>query len=152
MSIWGPKPDDNDDAADWLAEFSTSPSIASLNDAFDHVLALDSDEYLEVSDGAVAYVAAWIVLQLFDPQPAFDLIEPDQISHLHGERMRLAPGAAAGLAARALRAVRAVGSADLSELFDLAHQDPKIGGTWFADLQSLLAKLAAVERRLDSAK
>jgi hypothetical protein len=48
-----------------LDEFLDEPSITALNDAFDDVISQSAGEYLEVTEGANAVVAAQIVSEIF---------------------------------------------------------------------------------------
>ncbi len=56
MGAWGLLFDENDDAADWLADFADAPDWSTV----DAALALD-DEYVEAPDASNALAAAEIV-------------------------------------------------------------------------------------------
>lgn len=56
MGAWGLLFDENDDAADWLADFADAPNWAAIDEAF----ALD-DDYVEAPEASNAVAAAEIV-------------------------------------------------------------------------------------------
>ncbi|WP_420382458.1 DUF4259 domain-containing protein [Novosphingobium sp.] len=57
MGAWGFQFDENDDAADWLADFVDAPSW----EAVDHALAMTGSGYVEAPDASAALAAAEIV-------------------------------------------------------------------------------------------
>ena len=61
MGAWGVGPFDNDDAADWLAEFSEDPSLESVRIALEAVTDLGDSDYLEITECGAAIAAAEIV-------------------------------------------------------------------------------------------
>ena len=90
MSIWGAGAEENDDAADWLADLAEEPTVIALNEAFDEVLSLERDDYLEVTEGAIAVAAAYVVAQLVDPQPGFVMLDEESLLRLQGQERALA--------------------------------------------------------------
>ena len=60
MGAWGANSFENDDAADWVFEFS-SVGVEAVVSALDRVCKLAPDEYLEAPDALVAIAAAEIV-------------------------------------------------------------------------------------------
>ena len=153
MSLWGPNPYENDDAADWLADLADDPSIVALNDAFDDVLPASGSDYLEVTEGATAVAAAAVVAVLFgqpgsEPEP---LIDEDTMDALDEQRDQLAPGARLSLVERALRSVKAV-SQDIesSELYALAMEDDDIGKAWKKSVAGLIRRLEKARKVLTS--
>jgi acyl-CoA hydrolase len=63
MGTWGSDSFDNDDAADWLAEFSEEPSMEIIRDTLATVADYD-DEYLELPECGAAIAAAEVVAAL----------------------------------------------------------------------------------------
>jgi hypothetical protein len=63
MGAWGPGIFENDTACDFVAEIAASDGYASLDAAFDRVLAV-LDSYLEAPDAEQALAAAEIVSRL----------------------------------------------------------------------------------------
>lgn len=58
MSVWGPGPTENDDAADWLAEFREEPSLRAVQAA---IRGARRKGYLDVDRCAEAVVAAHVL-------------------------------------------------------------------------------------------
>ncbi|MBC7902185.1 MAG: DUF4259 domain-containing protein [Gemmatimonadaceae bacterium] len=56
MGAWGIGIFENDDAMDWLGEFSESPSIAGLRNPIDEIL--NNTDYIEAPDASIALAAA----------------------------------------------------------------------------------------------
>jgi hypothetical protein len=57
MGAWGHLFDENDDAADWLADFEDSPDWATVDEAF----AAARGDYIEAPDASNALAAAEVV-------------------------------------------------------------------------------------------
>jgi len=60
MGAWGPQFDENDAAADWLADFGDSPNWPTIAGTLSAALA-EAGGYLEVDQGSEALAAAEIV-------------------------------------------------------------------------------------------
>ena len=148
MSIWGAGAEQNDDAADWLADLAEEPTVVALNDAFDEVLNLERDDYLEVTEGAIAIAAAGVVAQLVDPQADFTLLDEDAVLQLQAQHHKLAKGAQRSLVKRALRCVSMVSDATRSELQQLVNEDTDIGQAWASGMQRLSLRLVAAHDTL----
>ena len=151
MSLWGPLSYENDDAADWLADLADEPSIVALNDAFDEVLPGSGNEYLEVTEGAVAVAAAAVVAVLFG-QPGSEpesLIDEDAMDALAQQRDQLAPGARISLLERAIAGMKAVSDdIESSELYALAMEDEDIAKAWKKSVAGLIRRLEKARKLL----
>lgn len=147
MSIWGARAQDNDDAADWLSELEEEPTIVALNDAFDEVLSLDRDEYLEVTETAQALVAAEVAAQTFDPVPAYAGLSVESLQALRDLAAKLDRRAAHSLVSRALRALRLAVNAKRSELFELMQEDQATFEDWKHQCRALNTRLLAIQAR-----
>lgn len=146
MSIWGPGAEENDDAADWLSDLAEEPTVVALNDAFDDVLSLERDDYLEVTEGAIGLAAAALVAQLAAPHIDFKLLGEEVMQTLHAQYRQLAKGAQRSFVNRARRCLSVVGEATRSELQQLVNEDAGIGQAWVRSMQALnLRLLAALE-------
>lgn len=150
MSIWGPGVAENDDAADWLDEFLDEPSITALNDAFDDVIGQPAGEYLEVTEGANAVVAAQVVSEIFlnpGEQALLDAEEDEEaIAQLKKALKKLHPGSRLHLVERAMQALTLVAyNEDHSELQELMHEHEPTQVLWRQTIFDL-------ERRLQQSK
>lgn len=142
MSIWGPMPHENDDAADWLADLDDEPELAFIHEAFDEVLGVDAPPYLEVTEGAQAVAAAAVVADLIDGVADDELIDAESVEALLEQARRMHPSAIASMAWRALRALAAVSAAGGSELAELMDGEPEIGAAWRVCVGQLQQRLA----------
>lgn len=142
MSVWGPLPYENDDAADWLADLDDEPEMALVHEAFDEVLGVDAPRYLEVTEGAQAVAAAAVVADLLEGLADDELIDPDSLEVLAEQARRMHPSAVASTAWRACRALAVVSRAEGSELAELVAEDPEISSAWDAHVADLLRRLA----------
>lgn len=153
MSVWGPRAEENDDAADWLSEFADEPSIVGLNDAFDAVLGADKDIYLEITEGAVAVAAAAVVAEIFGRTASASLLEPDDRTNLRRLAKKLAAGAQITLVERALRSLAIVTTdAQRSELFQVWQEDVKGAKAWARHARSLASWLERLLAELRNAR
>ena len=151
MSMWGPGPGDNDDAADWLADLADEPAISALNEALDQVLDADEGEYLEVTEGALAVASAALVMSLLAANDASNLLDDQGVDRLREQIKALDPGAVSSLAWRAGRALRKVACTDCSELAQLLEDEPDWVEPWRRHLQSLIERLDGFRGRLPPA-
>lgn len=151
MSIWGSGIADNDDAADWLDDFVDEPSITALNDALDEVLGSSASDYVEVTEGAAAVVAAQIVAELFFKAGEQPLLEDEEVFDVcSGLLNKLHPGSKRHLIERATQAVATVGyGAGTSELHDLMHEDPDLAQKWLQTIQGLQLRLLQAKEELN---
>jgi hypothetical protein len=144
MSIWGPLPSANDDAADWLDGYLEAPDVLQLNDAFDAVLDAGIEDYLEVTEGAEAVVAAAVVAELLGQTPV-DLVDDETRRVLLGMIAKLSESARQRLVERAIAAVAIVASSDeKSELFGLHHEEPETALPWMEQINHVTATLERI--------
>jgi hypothetical protein len=64
MGAWGSDSFENDDAADWVADFCDAPDPAVIVKALSAVADLDASQYLEAPDCSVGIAAAEVVAAL----------------------------------------------------------------------------------------
>lgn len=72
MGVWGVEPFDNDDAADWAAEFDGADGSTGLHALRRALEVANTIDYLEAPDGAVAVAAAQVVAWLRHPDTIHD--------------------------------------------------------------------------------
>lgn len=154
MSIWGPGVAENDDAADWLDEFLDEPSITALNDAFDDVIGQPAGEYLEVTEGANAVVAAQVVSEIFlrpGDQVLLDA-EEDAMTDLKKALSKMHPGSRLHLIERAMQALTLVAyNEDHSELQELMHEHEPTQVQWRQTIFDLERRLQQIKDSLVTA-
>ena len=127
MGAWGLRFDQNDDAADWLAEFADEPSW----EAVDSVLSACSAEYVEAPECSMALAAAEVV--------AAGLGSPS--SDLDEAVLEWATGNSSGAAGRRQAAQVALARIrDDSELNEL-WQEADEYADWQASVNETLARL-----------
>lgn len=103
MGAWGVGTFENDDAQDWLADFSDAPSLAAVRDALSVVAEWDENEYLEIGEAAAALCAAEVVAALAGaPNPEL----PDKIARWCARKGMEASQTLVPLALRAVARVR----------------------------------------------
>jgi len=130
MGAWGHHFDENDSAADWLAEFADAPNWASVSQALQQALA-NAYDYLDVDDGSSALAAAEVVAAGLG-KPSGRL--PSQIS----EWARSDLASAKELQTVASEAVLAV--RDGGELHELWHEGDAT--EWLATVDDLHSRLS----------
>ena len=127
MGAWGLRFDQNDDAADWLAEFADEPSW----EAVDSALSACSAEYVEAPECSMALAAAEVV--------AAGLGSPS--SDLDEAVLEWATGNSSGAAGRGQAAQVALARIrDDSELNEL-WQEADEYADWQASVNETLARL-----------
>ncbi len=127
MGAWGHLFDENDDAADWLADFAGEPAWDIVGDA----LAVADADYLDGTDAANALAAAEVVAAgLGKPSPRLDLAIADWASD--------EPGRARALRQSAILAVgRVREDSELQELWGESDED----SLWLASVNETMARL-----------
>ena len=147
MSIWGPLPVENDDAADWLSEFSEEPSISGLVDVFDEVASVDSEEYIEIPECSVAVAAATIVRDLFKSERS-EYFFDNAWSTLQALFAKLTPTARINLIRKALKSINVVMlESERSELFQVI-QDSPFHKIWLENMKKLGNDLEEIKKSL----
>ncbi len=77
MSIWGPGPFENDDAADWFAELMEKPGLATIGEALEEVVDPTASGFIEVGLGCEAIAAAAVLGELLLSAPDDPEVEDD---------------------------------------------------------------------------
>lgn len=67
MSIWGPGPFENDDAADWYVALLEQPSLAAIGEALEEVVDPTHVGFIDVTSGCDAIAAAAVLGELLVP-------------------------------------------------------------------------------------
>lgn len=142
MSIWGPNPQDNDDASDWLDELADEPTVAFIDEALDGVLSPGPDDYCEVTECAQAVAAAVVVAELADPRPPFVLVDDETLRLLREEFDVMSRVAQDALRERAYRSLHVVLDERRSELLDLMRESSTIEVSWRRLIDATLARLS----------
>ena len=132
MGAWGSDSFENDDAADWVADFCDAPDQTVIVNTLSPVANLDAGEYLEVSDCCVGIAAAEVVAAL---KGAPNLNVPDDTKIcLSSLKMKVEPG----LIALALKTIERIKTnSELKELFD-ESEDPE---EWYQAVGNLEERL-----------
>jgi hypothetical protein len=141
MGIWGLGAFENDDAADWVAEFRGSPTLQQLDDAFEAVLAQGG--YLEIPECASAVAAASLLAQALELAKDEEVLDQDEMQALRVELANMSLEALQDLVRRAERTLSvAATDRDRSELFQVWHDEGEDGAAaWTANIEKLAADL-----------
>jgi Domain of unknown function (DUF4259) len=127
-----------------LDGYLEAPDVLQLNDAFDAVLDAGIEDYLEVTEGAEAVVAAAVVAELLGQTPV-DLVDDETRRVLLGMIAKLSESARQRLVERAIAAVAIVASSDeKSELFGLHHEEPETALPWMEQINHVTATLERI--------
>jgi hypothetical protein len=144
MSIWGANFTENDDAADWLVDYLEHPSLGLLKDAFNAVLDLDDETYIEITDGANALIAAQIFSEILSDTDSKILTDNlEDFKKLKIALHKKSEKALNELIMKAILCTEAVASEHQhSELYDLMREDPTMLDRWQINLYTLISSLA----------
>lgn len=132
MGAWGADSFENDDAADWVADFCDAPDQAVILNTLSAVAHLDAGEYLEASDCCVGIAAAEVVAALKGaPNP--NLLETTRTC-LSSLKFKAEPG----LIALALKTTERIKTnSELKELFDESENPQE----WYQAIGNLEERL-----------
>ncbi|MBD5654748.1 MAG: DUF4259 domain-containing protein [Candidatus Eremiobacteraeota bacterium] len=72
MGAWEAGPFDNDDAADFVADFDDAPSVASIEASLEKIASAPADDYIEAPDCSRAVAAAALIT--LTTAPATDVV------------------------------------------------------------------------------
>jgi hypothetical protein len=148
MSIWGPGPFENDDAADWLTELDEAPDLGSIEDAVSELADPAHVGYAEVPECCEAVAAAEVLAQLFEASCDTDMLDEVTWSSLTDELLARAKADINRLAAMAVTAVsRVMTETDGSELLQIWQEDKTGLPAWIAAMQALSQRLQAIAAR-----
>jgi hypothetical protein len=149
MSIWGPLPVENDDAADWMGEFSEEPTVAALKEAFDDVLSTDSDEYLEIPECSISIAAASVLRDVFKPDNPHRLLDEATLATLSPLLRKSDPAKQVKLFEKAKKCVHlVVHDAERSEIFQMMQESSAINKAWMESMNSLFQDLSEIKKGL----
>ena len=132
MGAWGSGSFENDDAADWLADFCDAPDKDSISRALSAVADVGAEEYLEAPDCSVGLAAAEVVAAL-KGAPNSDM--PDEAKECVSKLKITAEPTMVSLASRVVERIKT--NSELKELWD-ESEDP---AEWYADVAKLEARL-----------
>jgi len=145
MSIWGPKPSENDDAIDWLNEFIEAPSLDLLEEALSEVADPAHVGYVEVPEGAIAIVAAEVLGQILGANAEDPTLKPDETLPLVGLVEDVKPLVVMRLVDQALVAVqRVMDDEEHSEIRQVYDEDEAGLEEWMNEMRALIKRLQAV--------
>jgi len=88
MSISGPGPFENGDAADWMSELADNPSIEVLSQALSEATGSTGITYLDIPECAAAVAAAEVVAGLFGTPEGGLPLDDEVIATLWRELLR----------------------------------------------------------------
>jgi Domain of unknown function (DUF4259) len=149
MSISGANPTENDDAADWLNDFSEEPSIVALNGAFDDILGADEDDYLEVTECAVAVAAGAVIIELYGNQNSKRILESEDLETLQLLEKELRPGARKSLIKRAIKSLKIILlETDRSELAGLMKEEAVLWEQWKGNMLQMIDAFQVIHQDL----
>jgi len=132
MGAWGADSFENDDAADWVADFCDAPGQVLIMNTLSAIVDLDSGEYLEAPDCSMGIAAAEVVAALKKaPNPN---LSEDTKSCLSTLNFKADPS----LVAVALKAIERIKTnSELKELWDESETPDE----WYQALGSLEGRL-----------
>lgn len=131
VGAWGVDPFDNDDAADWAAEFDGADGPAGIQILEAALAEVDTNQYVEAPEGAVAVAAAQTTAWLLHPEAVHKSpYNESVVGWLRRNTVSVDP-ILVGAAGRALRRVRSSGS-ELASLWAETEDD-----TWDAVLDRI---------------
>jgi hypothetical protein len=132
MGAWGVSNFDNDDAQDWLNDFTAKPNITAVKEALLTVINLGPDEYLEMPDCGSALAAAEVVAAMGN-MPSAEL--PTEIIQWSKEHSSLVSDSITSLALEALLRIKT--NSEMQEAWQEAISEPQ----WQAEIKALEVRL-----------
>jgi len=132
VGAWGSDSFENDDAADWVADFCDAPDQALVVSTLSAVAEMDAGEYLEAPDCSVGIAAAEIVAAL-KAAPNTNL--PDETKSCFSRLEFKADPSLVILALKAMKRIRT--NSELKELWDEAETPAE----WYTRLDDLEERL-----------
>ncbi len=141
MGIWGSQSSQNDDAADWLSEFTEQPSLSLLKSPILRAARTQAGTYLEVTECAEAIVAADVLTQLlgYPGKPAV-LDKAASTAVLEGLR-KVTAADIMEVVKQAAVAVQRVLADKNSELQQIWSEKPKAKRAWTKAVRDLAGRL-----------
>lgn len=153
MSIWGPKPSQNDDAIDWLNEFLENPSFDLLEEALFEVADSAHVGYVEIPEGGIAIVAAEVVAQILGANSVDPTLKPDEVLPLLGVIEGVEPMVIVRLVDQAIVAVqRVMNDEEHSEMRQVYDDDESGVEEWMNEMKALINRLQVVRLEVERAR
>lgn len=150
MSIWGPKPSQNDDASDWLNEFLESPSLDLLDEALSEVANPAHVGYIEIPEGGIAIVAAEVLAQILGAHAEDPTLKPDEVLPIVDLVEDVEPLVVKRLVDQALVAVqRVMHDTEHSEMRQVYDEDESGAEEWLEETQALVTRLQSVRPQIE---
>ena len=132
MGAWGADSFENDDAADWVADFCDAPGQVLIMNTLSAIVDLDSGEYLEAPDCSMGIAAAEVVAALKKAP------NPNLSEHLKTCLSQVNIKADPKLVALALKAIERIKTnSELKELWDESETPDE----WYQALTGLENRL-----------
>jgi hypothetical protein len=151
MSLWGPGPFDNDDGADWFAEFRDEPQLQGIRAALEEVAHPEHIGYHDVADGAEAVAAAEVLAELLGSpgeEPVFDDEDEEHQDAVEAVTEEIKHENNADLRKLVQLAIDAVGivatDEENSELRQVWNEEPEGLEAWTAAMKALQERLHKV--------
>lgn len=145
MSIWGPGPFDNDDGADWFADFRDRPALQSIREALEEIADPSHVGYLDVTDAAEAVAAAEVLVNLLDRSGSDEASREqfDEFAEVLDIELELADERhIARLAQQAIDVIEIVlNDAENSELRQMWEEQAEDMPAWMAVMRALQQRL-----------
>ena len=150
MSIWGPKPSQNDDAIDWLNEFIEAPSLDLLEEALSEVADPAHVGYVEIPEGGIAIVSAEVLAQILGANAVDPTLKPDEVLPLVGLVKDVEPLVVVRIVDQALVAVqRVMNDEEHSEMRQVYDEDELGLEEWMNEMKALIKRLQAVRPKIE---
>lgn len=144
MSIWGPGPFENDDAADWFADLMERPGLTLIGEALDEVVDPTHAGYIDVGSGCEAIAAAAALGELLLPAPDDPEVEDDGAVALRAEWEAEAPLVKQRLLRQAETALELVlNDEEHSEVRQIVEEFGEFFAEWTEILKNLQNRLRA---------
>ncbi len=145
MSIWGPKPSENDDAIDWLNEFIEAPSLDLLEEALSEVADSAHVGYVEIPEGGIAVVAAEVLGQILGANAEEPTLKLEETLPLVSLLEDAEPLVVMRLVDQALVAIqRVMDDEEHSEMRQVYDEDEDGLEEWMGEMRALIKRLQAV--------
>jgi hypothetical protein len=145
MSIWGPGPFDNDDAADWFDDFTDRPDLAVIREALEEVADPTHVGLIDIADGGEAIAAAAVLADVLGTANSELDLTDEQTAMLKAEWEAESLSARQSLIRHALSSVELVLNDDEnSELRQIWESDGEGLAQWIEEMNDLQSRLVTI--------
>ncbi|MFW1801449.1 DUF4259 domain-containing protein [Acinetobacter nematophilus] len=79
MGTWSHEPFGNDTASDWAYEFKEHDGYDVIEDAFDQIIDMTTEEFIDADLGCIAYAAAEVLAKSFTEEIADNEYFPESV-------------------------------------------------------------------------